>query len=149
MLEGVSASNGGSGIYCDTLSVSQYDSKVRSGFNGKSWLALRSWLRHSLVMSNLLMIVWCAVQCNAAQQLGLPDGRVGLLCCVARKNFGKLKKVVSPLLNVVRVAPALGDGRLCVKFWKFWKFFQNFFDRQKRPSAAVESGYAKWMALCV
>ena len=23
--------NGGSGIYCDTLSVSQYDSKVRSG----------------------------------------------------------------------------------------------------------------------
>jgi hypothetical protein len=29
-LEGVSASNGSSSIYCDTLSVSQYDSKVRS-----------------------------------------------------------------------------------------------------------------------
>ena len=31
-LFGVSASSGGSSIYCDTLSVSQYDSKVRSNF---------------------------------------------------------------------------------------------------------------------
>lgn len=30
-LSGVSALGGGSSIYCDTLSVSQYDSKVRSG----------------------------------------------------------------------------------------------------------------------
>lgn len=33
-LSGVSASGGGSSTYCDTLSVSQYDSKVRSDFPG-------------------------------------------------------------------------------------------------------------------
>lgn len=32
-LSGVSALGGGSSIYCDTLSVSQYDSKVRSDFS--------------------------------------------------------------------------------------------------------------------
>lgn len=53
-------SNGCSSIYCDTLSVSQYDSKVRSGFSHRL-----NWCAQSLnnLLPRLLSLDICLQQC--------------------------------------------------------------------------------------
>ena len=109
LLEEVSASNGGSGIYCDTLSVSQYDSKVRSGLADgfKRRLArvvARDRTRQSL---NNLFSRLCSCACLivydevvGATQHGGSVSFGGLGCCavshqqlIVPKNFKKLPSV--------------------------------------------------------
>lgn len=108
-MEGVSASNGGSGIYCDTLSVSQYDSKVRSGLadglkqslSGVDCRGHTRQLLNNLFLSTLtcsLMRLRVHIDVVGAAQHSNSVLFGGLSCCVVPhqhivpKNFQKVTK---------------------------------------------------------